>query len=197
MTDNVKDIIAKGISIIFHPVMLQMGILVIWFQNENYLFYLNCFFWIILIPSALYFTQLYFIKQINIFILKQKQRLILLGIIILYNILLYKNIKFIFSGESILFGFTLILLYTIIIQMVAFVATIFFKPSLHIQAVFSIIAMLIVFTNSYFPLILTFPTLIPIGWARWHLKAHTLIEILAGIVLGVLPFFILRYLMNR
>jgi len=64
------------------------------------------------------------------------------------------------------------------------IVTFVWKISLHAATLMALTTLLVLFRSPYF--ILLYPLIIPVGWARLTLKQHTLAQLLAGSIIGVL-----------
>lgn len=123
----------------------------------------------------------------SIYLRESKERIIpLIGTMIFYfwPYLVAKNVAAPLLARTLLLGnFWGIVL--------VFIATIFFKISMHTSALAAVLGFLTLMSFSagrifWAPLMLMFALLLIISWARCYSGAHSVREIIAGIVLGLL-----------
>ncbi|MDO8513765.1 MAG: phosphatase PAP2 family protein [bacterium] len=186
MTKTIKDRLAFMISAVFSPPLVAgLAILAISVYYESRYEY----FWIwallgifILIGPASAYVYWAFhkgnVRGLNLSEREERLRplaIALIGAVIGTWVLLRKDAP----AALTIMGITLISELVIIIFV-----TVFWKISLHTMAFSSVVTLLAYLYNPY-ALILYF-FLIPVGWSRIHRKRHSLLQVIAGSLVGLI-----------
>jgi membrane-associated phospholipid phosphatase len=179
-----KSLWAKIISVIFHPALLQFAYVV---YPEGLLLQVDPWFWggialcVSFVPLFLSGLYLKITGHQEFFNIPQKKRLI----------------PFLFSIAALVFAWSYLkddfpetsrkIVHIVILNTIALLVTLKEKISLHVYGLFSLAVLW--FPNLAICIVLFLPFIV---YARLKLKAHSISQIIAGGVLGILCAVIIR-----
>lgn len=196
MTNNMKDRLAFFISAIFTPplvVTLAILAIAVYYSDRYELFWLWAFAGILLLigPATIYVYFAYkkgAVSDINMSEREERLRpliISLIGAIIVMWVLMDRDAP----KPLILLGMTLVSELVIIIFV-----TVFWKISLHALTYSSAVTLLVYLFNPLAAILYVF--LLPIGWARIYRKRHTLLQVVAGSLVGIIVVLAIFLLFN-
>ena len=196
MKKTFKNRLAFMISAIFTPpLVVALAILAIgvYYSDRYELFWLWVFAGILLLigPASIYVYVAYKkgkVSDINMSEREERLRpliISLIGAIVVMWVLMDREAP----KPLILLGMTLVSELVIIIFV-----TIFWKISLHLLAFSSAVTLLAYLFNPLAVLLYVF--LVPIGWARIYRKRHTLSQVVAGSLVGIIVVLAIFILFN-
>jgi membrane-associated phospholipid phosphatase len=192
---NALTILAKFLSFVINPNFCQFFIFIYFRERRDVALYLVAFFFLAILPLIGYVIYVkYVLKRKNLYVLERRRRFIPFMVNILSIFLFHYALYGLGYAERNTFQ---IMLFLWFLNLVSLGITFLWRISIHQIAASASIALIMILDTRLAVSVINLALVmlvLAVGWSRYHLKGHTIPQIIAGTIFGFFSIFCFQYL---